>query len=624
MTERERLIVKRLLTLDYDEYISGAKLAKEMNISVKTIQKEIQVIRSLLQTYEIELISVTSKGYRLTAKDPLKLQTLKLNLVQSRNADPEYGMRYWVKEVLRFLIEQPDYITVQELADQCFVSKSKMAEVVKEVKMVLTRYECRLEHKPYYGIRLAGKEMNLRKLIMLEQIPIYQLNSADEDKNNLTRKLTDIIVKVLVQERYLISDVVLENLVLYTYLMVQRVHKENLVEKLSMIRGVISGHVLQMANTIAKEISEQVGEVLPYPEIEYLALQLQAERTFDSRQAISPETEKIVAEMLAYIRETLNIDLTNDIDLRISLALHIYPMILRAKHDFQLKNVMANEIKASFPLSYDIAVTGSCFLLTHYNVRLGSDEISYLAVYFNLSLANQVELQERKKVLVISSERRGNSLMLRHMILNQFRNRIEKLDFINVSEVNHCDLGRYDAVFTTALEYDNIPESVVRINYFLSHQDFRIIEKILDGHNEVKNFEDFFQKDLLLRGQVKTKEELLRQLIALAVKKYPNLQEVTLFQSIMRREKFGMTCFGNGIAIPHPDELIENSESFTVIGLLDNELDWNIDERVSIVFLICIKRDDSQSLKQLFNGLSMLLANENVKMKSYVANNLKI
>ena len=51
MTERERLIVKRLLTLDYDEYISGAKLAKEMNISVKTIQKEIQVIRSLLQTY---------------------------------------------------------------------------------------------------------------------------------------------------------------------------------------------------------------------------------------------------------------------------------------------------------------------------------------------------------------------------------------------------------------------------------------------------------------------------------------------------------------------------------------------------------------------------------------------
>ena len=210
------------------------------------------------------------------------------------------------------------------------------------------------------------------------------------------------------------------------------------------------------------------------------------------------------------------------------------------------------------------------------------------------------------------------------MILNQFRNRIEKLDFINVSEVNHCDLGRYDAVFTTALEYDNIPESVVRINYFLSHQDFRIIEKILDGHNEVKNFEDFFQKDLLLRGQVKTKEELLRQLIALAVKKYPNLQEETLFQSIMRREKFGMTCFGNGIAIPHPDELIENSESFTVIGLLDNELDWNIDERVSIVFLICIKRDDSQSLKQLFNGLSMLLANENVKMKSYVANNLKI
>ena len=80
MTERERLIVKRLLTLDYDEYISGAKLAKEMNISVKTIQKEIQVIRSLLQTYETDFchqqrLSVNSEGSFKAADTKIEFST---------------------------------------------------------------------------------------------------------------------------------------------------------------------------------------------------------------------------------------------------------------------------------------------------------------------------------------------------------------------------------------------------------------------------------------------------------------------------------------------------------------------------------------------------------------------
>lgn len=612
-TDRQNGILKLLLSLKSGEYVKGQELAQNLGVSTKTIQQEIKYLKYGLSQYGVTIEAMTNKGYRLRIDGSEQYEELQ-KMLEQQDRLAEEDKKSYVSGIVGQLLTHGDYIRVQDLADRMFVSESKLSKSLKHVRKLLEEYDLLLEHKPYRGIRISGMEENIRRLIALEGIPVYGVCEASGQRIQLTNTLADIIIQTLTDERYLMSDVVLENLVLHTYIAIERVRDNHFVSLSAETNRMVGAHAVKMAKKIAQEISEKIGENLPYAEVEYLALYLQAEKYNDSTQAITDDAEKTVYSMLEYIREKMGIDLSNDVDLRISLALHINPMLVRAQNNFQFKNQLLDEIVASYPLSYDIALTGASYLWENYGIRLNSDEVSYLAVYFTLSLHNQVELQDRKKVLIISSQRRGNSLMMKHMFLKKFSDRIEKLDFVNISEIKTVNMDAYDVVFTTAIEFENIPKGITRINYFLGGQDCRIIAEKLDGDGKYRRFEDFFVRELLLSGgSYAGKEELLREMTALAVKKYPNLDAEDLYESIMEREQCGLTCFGKGIAVPHPNKLVENEESFAVIAMLDQEIPWNAKEMVSLVFLICIRSDDTKNLKQLFHGVSLLLSNEDIK-----------
>lgn len=610
-TDRQNSILKSLLQRP-DEYVKGQELAHSMGVSTKTVQQDIKYLKYGLSQYGATIEAVTNKGYRLRVADAEQYDGL-LRMLEQQDK-PEEEDKIYAREIVGRLLTHDGYIRIQELAEQMYVSESKLSKSLKDVRKLLEEFDLHIEHKPYRGIRISGMEEDIRRLIVLEGIPVYGVFEASEERIQLTNTLADIIIQTLTDERYLMSDVVLENLVLHTYIAIERVRDNHFVSLSAGTNRMVGVHAVKMAKKIAGEIHEKIGEELPDGEVEYLALYLQAEKYNDSTQAITDDAEKTVSGMLEYIHRKMGIDFSNDVDLRISLALHINPMLVRAQNNFQFKNQLLDEIVASYPLSYDIALTGASYLWENYGIRLNSDEVSYLAVYFTLSLHNQVELQDRKKVLIISSQRRGNSLMMKHMFLKKFSDRIEKLDFINISEIKTVNLDAYDVVFTTAVEFENLPSHITRINYFLGGQDCRVIAEKLDGDGTHRRFEDFFVRELLLCGGCyASKEELLREMTALAVKKYPNLDAEDLYESIMEREQSGLTCFGKGIAVPHPNKLVENEESFAVIAMPDQEIEWNAREKVSLIFLICIRSDDTKNLKQLFHGVSLLLSNEDIK-----------
>lgn len=54
---------------------------------------------------------------------------------------------------------------IDQLADELFVSRSTLQNDLKDVKVVINRYNLHLKRKPNYGLKISGSEKNIRYAI---------------------------------------------------------------------------------------------------------------------------------------------------------------------------------------------------------------------------------------------------------------------------------------------------------------------------------------------------------------------------------------------------------------------------------------------------------------------------
>ena len=609
LNNRQSIILQQLLNIGNREYVTGKELAQKLNVSIRTVQKEVKDLACVLCEKGISVISITSKGYHL-AEYSMEQYTYMLSLLENRDSSQN---QLSAAEIIKLLLQHDGFVKVNELAEETYYSESKLTKDLKKVKEILSESNLFLEHKPYKGIRIVGDEAGIRNLILSNGLYYQGLFETEKERKATMDVLTSIVVGVLTENKYLLSDITLQNLLLKLYVSLFRSEQGNVISLDLSSRQIIGAHILAIAKQIAERINEKTGKQLQYPEVEYISLYLQSEKHMDDTQTITEEIEDMVNGMLKSIHEKNGIDFTNDYELYMSLAAHIKPMLLRINYNFEVKNPILSDITANYPLAYDVALTGADYLYDNYGIRLSRDEISYLGVYFALGLENKKEAKNKKRVLIISSERKGNTMIMRYMLMKRFEDQISELDFINISEFEGAVLSNYDAVFTTASGYDIVPENIPRINYFISSQDYKIIERGLSGTQNRLWFEDFFDPDLVITNEMFTsKETLLKKMAHLAVSKYTALDETDLYQSILKREKNGFTYFNHGLAIPHPDKMIDNNESFVVAAILPEEIEWETDEKVSIIFMVCINSDTHNGYETFYKGVTTIISNENL------------
>lgn len=157
--------------------------------------------------------------------------------------------------------------------------------------------------------------------------------------------------------------------------------------------------------------------------------------------------------MLTFIENRTGINFTQDTDLILSLCMHIIPLKQRTKINMQLQNSMVDQIKTDFALAYEIAIIAACFYANTMNFQLSEDEIGYLAVHFIIALDKKDRFTERKRILVICSSRRGNSMLIKWNLMKRFGSLINSL-FKSVLE--------YEQAVSNAMMSSSQPFSTTR------------------------------------------------------------------------------------------------------------------------------------------------------------------
>ncbi len=590
-------------------YMSASYFATKHTCSLRTVQNDMKLIRENFPDKTCaKMESVVPKGTRIQVLDSDSFMEMRSALYQQFSNTTVSSQDERVSQLLLLLLQQKRALSMYDLETTIFVSRNTLFADLKIAEELLQKYDLELMRSSS-KVMIDGSEVNKRRCIyeknlmlgrISESLPSTSSNEAD------MKKLKDILVKILVSRQQSVSEANLNNTIVMLYVTLRRLENFFMIQDNELDITEDTSDFLELSEDIFKEIGRTYMIRIPQAEIDYFALYLKGTGNASTTSVISEEINEYVLNGLRAIRSACGIDLTDDVNLRISLGLHLSTLIVRLKYNMQLENHLVSYIRQTYPQGYDIATYFAHYLQDSIGKRIKDEEIAFLAIHLYNSL---MELQNRtgtRKVLIISDLRRSENILLRQTIYNWFDEQIAELYMVQTKDMDERYLDRYDTFITTEKGMYYSMGLALYINPFPNRQDYLNIKLAMDGFESVDDIVDIFREDFFFNLNSNNKEDALSLICS---KCSETLSIPDLYDSVQRREDMRSTFFGNKIAAAHPHTSV-SPDTFIAVGVSPDPITWDEDgNRVNILLLVHIGKNNPKAF-QLWNYLSKMIAYE--------------
>ena len=315
---------------------------------------------------------------------------------------------------------------------------------------------------------------------------------------------------------------------------------------------------------------------------------------------------QFILDTLETIKRDFGINLLDNINLQITLAMHCMSLRIRVKYDMQIKNEMLGYIRENFPLGYDVATYFAFLVGKKYDKRVSEDEISLLAVHFYSSLLEESNKQNKKKILVISMLKNSMTLLLKQTLLRWFSEYVSAVDFINPLAVTEEMLDEYEIFLTTEKGEYFEKGLAMYIDNFPKQTDYLNIKLNIDGFKDIEDVLGIFRPELFYVVPSSNKEEALKTVCDKATEFF-GLEG--LAEQILQREEIGSTFFSKDIAVPHPMYSV-SSDTFVVVYYSKKPILWDEEGNfVNLVMLLHVGKNNLQAF-QMWNYFSKIFVSK--------------
>lgn len=604
LTKRQIEILLNLFS-NLDAPVSLQVFTDQFHLSLRSIQTDIAEIKETIKEHGL-YIENNKNCICMSITNQETANIFMNSIIQDYNLNQFFeDQSSRISYIISKLLDSNDYLKSADLADEMYISRSQISNDIKLAKNMLSSYHLTLISKPYYGIKIIGKENDIRNYIIQEKLKIKNL-VCDEITHSFNSHehiddINNIVIKILTHSHYIISDIALQNLILHIVTAVNRIKSGHLIHMDSLNISPVYAHVIEISKNILEKCADIYNFEFNDDEIFFLALNLYGKREFDKQEFITDEINNLVFLGLYKIKEIFGLDFSSNLNLRISLGLHILPLLTRINTNMQLRNIMTFNIKQKYTLAYDLASTFTNTIIPS-DKKILDDEIAYVALHF-VNYIDENSPQKKKRMLIISSLRRSETILLQNNILRNFPS-IKEVKIIPKNSLSTTNVNNYNVICTTENDIFINNNKIQKISYFFNDTDIKKIELLLDGFNGPKDILDCFSEDLFYYGDAPSKNAVIKRLYEMAYKQ--GLADEKLYHSIMNHENVTSTYFGNYLAIPHP-EIFLSETSFISVAILPKPILWD-DEYVDIVFLVSIQKNNPNAFK-LWSYLSFLISN---------------
>ena len=579
------------------EYYSGRWFADHLNVSLRTIQGDMKEIRKEIEGEScLELVAKTSKGSTLIIHEADEFSAYVNTLYQEMTTVSLSYPTNRISGILLKLLMAQRAVSFSDIEDEYYISRSTLMNDLKRAEEILEKYQLVLL-KGGNRIMLDGKEINKRRCIREQELVMGHIKNRQgmmfADERQIAR-IKNTLTEVFVKQKYHIMDTDFNNVVLFLNLMLWRIGDGFFIES----GEIEDGKVPEKDRALAEEVCDKLGHrfflQIAEAEIRYLAAYFHGIGSSRQEYAISPETDAFIMDMLEAIRQKFGFDFSDNLNLRITLALHTMSLCTRIQYDMQVKNEMYDYIRESFPLGYEIGSFYGYQLAKKYGKRVTEDEAALLAVHFYSSLMEDARKKELLKVLIFTSLKNSMSILLKQTLLRWFPAQISKIDFARVDEFSEEWLDSYDIFLTTEKGIMYEQNLAMYIQPFPEQNDYFNIRLNIDGFRSASDVRDLFDRDRFRAVKSTTKEDALHKLCEMSGRCF-DLED--LEQAVFEREKIGSTFFTKGIAMAHPASPV-SSDTFISVVVSDKPVVWDEDgNEVNLILLVQIGKSNPQAFK---------------------------
>ncbi|MGM0749505.1 MAG: BglG family transcription antiterminator [Bacillota bacterium] len=476
MTAREQKLMKHLLS--QSRYVTVNEMAEAMQVSTRTIHRELKSIKPIMQRYNLTLDKQPGKGLKMVGSMEGK-QKLLTDLSQEQH---EYSADERKLLILCSLLESQEPIKLYTLAKDLQVTNATVSYDLDELEEWISPFGLTLIRKRGFGIQLMGPEDAKRKIVgnlIVNRLDIQMFLEAVElnikGKTDASEKMFGVVSKgeLLKMERvlfrlkektaYALSDSSYIALVVHLTFAMERIQ---LGETISMeaeeLHTLKNTKEYSSALEIAGELEKAFGVTIPEAEVGYITIHLRsANRKYETEykaQEIELEIALQTKRLIAFISEKIRMDLTENRSLYEGLIAHLEPAMNRIKEGMGIYNPMKEQIKRDYFLLYMAIEEG--MEKSFPDMTFSDDEIAYLVLHFGSAL--EIKKEEAKiKALIVCSSGIGSSKMLASRLKKELPE-IQSFDMSSLIELKDRDIRAYDMIVSTVpIPYENIDYIVV-------------------------------------------------------------------------------------------------------------------------------------------------------------------
>lgn len=593
-----------------------------MNVSEKTVIRNLKVLRQSFLGHGVEIISTPSKGCKIQIMDYKEFE----RFIQTDEYRQAFGDDHlnipenrYMEIIQSFLYQY--YVKADDLCEKLCISSSTFRSDIKKVKQILKEYDLTLVSKPYYGMKIEGEESNIRNLIFDYIFKGSPENIRSEDYH-IKIVLEKAILENIQNSGYEITNYSFENLVTYIYITLIRLRRGNTIDTKKVHRlQADDSEKNHIASKITDTIGRELGMELSSVEEMRIARRMMGEQIFKCKPAttkIPANVDHLVEKMLGTIKLHYQIDFLNDLELRISLGLHINRMLERLKGDVLIKNPILEDIKKE-TFAYEMALYSSQIINELYCIVVNEHEAGYIALYLSAALIRINQEKDKKNILIICGTGKSTAVFLKKKFEAEFSNYIAGLETCDVLELKKKNLSRFDLLVSTVPIVIESSTPVIQIDTILKNRDAVVIKEHLSQECENKSLKSYFKDRLFFKDvRFKNKTELLKW-VSQKVGDEKQIDSDLYYFELSRREELSSTELGNMIAIPHPLNVVI-PETFLTVIILREPMQWDA-KKVQVVLLFNISPENDVNIQIFYDAITEFISNtEKVEKASKLEN----
>ena len=497
-TPRGRQIL--IIMLECDEIVPVKKLADEIAVSKRTVQRELSYMEYVLKKYNISLLSKPGFGIWLEGKEEDKAKLLEI-LKEKDDMDVTDKEERRLRLILE-LLKDKELKKLYYYANLFSVSETTISKDMERIEPWFLKYNLCISRKQGVGVGLEGSEKNYR-LAIREFIAKYMDTPLVRDMyegktclgtamtpgsiNNIYNLLDDEVFQKVcrcfssLQDSHIfgLTEESYRGLVIHVTIAMERVLLGEIIEvnkELGSRIAMDDDYNLSILLTAALE--EEFSIEIPEEEVLYICLHIKGakkQRIYETE--IDSELKQIVREMIVAFNEELAPVLEADDEFVNGLVSHLQPTMVRLKNFMPIENPHLNEIKELYPDIYKRCEFVGQFLKARIGYKIPDTEVGFLAIHFGAALVrhnSEREKGRRVRVGLVCASGIGISRLMSTKLTQRFGERI-KLETYGKMDMTPFIIEKND-FFVSSMDLDDGEADIIHVSPLLPDGDLHKID----------------------------------------------------------------------------------------------------------------------------------------------------